>query len=235
MTNVDPSQIHQFNRIADTWWDKNGQFKPLHDINPIRLQFIENQIKTFPNQKIIDIGCGGGILSESMAAKGASVTGIDLAEQALSVAKSHAQESQLAIDYQCIAAEDFAAAHAGQFDIVTCMEMLEHVPDPASIVNACATLVKPGGWVFLSTINRTHKAFLMAIIGAEYLLRMIPKGTHEYKKFIQPSELLNMARSAGLNPEVIKGMSYHLLSKDYGLSDDLSVNYFVALKKEGAC
>ena len=231
MSNVDPSQIHQFNAIADTWWDKLGQFKPLHDINPLRLQFMQEQLNDFAHKKIVDIGCGGGILSESMAILGADVVGIDLAEQALAVAVDHARANEVKVDYQCIAVEDFAEQHAGKFDVVTCMEMLEHVPDPASIIEACQKLIKPDGWVFLSTLNRTPKAFLMAIVGAEHILKMIPKGTHEYKKFIKPSEMLYWCRQSGLMPEKLKGMTYHPLSKQYTLSDDLGINYLVSLKQ----
>lgn len=228
--NVDSNQIGKFNELAHMWWDKQGKFKPLHEINPLRLQFILEHTN-IAGKNILDIGCGGGILSEAMAIAGAKVTGIDLAEQALQVAKEHARKTDVAVDYRCISAENFAAEHAGEFDIVTCMEMLEHVPEPESIIAACSRLVKPGGHIFFSTINRNAKAFLMAIVGAEHILRMIPQGTHEYDKFIKPAELTGWCREVGLQPKAMQGMHYNPLSKRYKLNADCDVNYLVYTQK----
>jgi len=230
MANVDAAELKQFNAQSQSWWDENGPFKALHDINPLRLEFMRDQTE-FENKTVIDIGCGGGILTEAMSQLGAKVTGIDLAIDVLDVAKQHAKANKLEINYQKISAEEFAEKNAGKFDIVTCMEMLEHVPDPLSIVQACAKLVKPGGWVFLSTLNRNPKSFLFAIVGAEYVMRMIPKGTHQYSKFIKPAELTKWCRHADLVAKKMQGINYQALSKHYYLSDDVSVNYLLALQK----
>ncbi len=229
-TNADPAEVRKFSDLAHRWWDPNSEFKPLHDINPLRLNWIDQAIE-LQGKKVIDIGCGGGILSESMAAKGAQVTGIDLSDKALAVARLHLLESGQTVDYRHIAAESIAAEHPAHFDAVTCLEMLEHVPDPAQTIAACATLVKPGGDVFLSTLNRNPKAYLFAVIGAEYILNMLPKGTHDYAKFIKPAELIRMARDAGLDLVSMTGMSYNPLSKVYSLGDDTSVNYLVHLRR----
>ena len=225
--NADPLELQKFSDLAHRWWDPTSEFRPLHEINPLRLEWI-NARAPLAGKKVIDIGCGGGILSESMARKGATVTGIDLSEKALKVADLHSLESGVAVRYKLIAAEEMAAQEAGQFDVVTCMEMLEHVPDPSAIVRAAATLVKPGGHVFFSTLNRNPKAYLFAILGAEYLLRMLPKGTHDYDKFITPAELAQYVRSAGLDVQGFKGMGYNPLTKIYSLNEDTSVNYLVA-------
>ena len=229
-TNADPSEVQKFSDLAHRWWDPNSEFQPLHDINPLRLNWIDQAI-ALSGKQIIDIGCGGGILSESMAAKGAHVTGIDLSDKALSVAKLHLLESGQKVDYRHIAAETMAAEHPAKFDAVTCLEMLEHVPDPAQTIRACATLVKPGGDVFLSTLNRNPKAYLLAVIGAEYILNMLPKGTHDYAKFIKPAELIRMAREAGLDLISMTGMSYNPLTKIYSLGNDTSVNYLAHLRR----
>ena len=225
--NVDAAEIHKFSELAHRWWDPSSEFKPLHEINPLRLEWINN-IVPLNGKKVIDIGCGGGILAESMAKKKADVTGIDLSEKALKVADLHSLESGIKVRYEKIPAEEMAEREAGHYDVVTCMEMLEHVPDPASIVRACAKLVKPGGHVFFSTINRNAKAYLFAVIGAEYLLQMLPKGTHDYEKFITPAELSQDIRNAGLQLNSMKGMGYNPLSKIYSLNQDTSVNYLVA-------
>jgi len=229
-TNVDLSEIQKFSDLAHRWWDPNSEFKPLHEINPLRLEWI-NQLAPLGGKKVIDIGCGGGILAESMAKKKAIVTGIDLSEKALKVADLHGLESGIEVRYEKIAAETIAEREEGQYDIVTCMEMLEHVPDPASVIKACAKLVKPGGKVFFSTINRNPKAYLFAIIGAEYLLQMLPKGTHDYEKFITPAELTQDIRNAGLIVDAMKGMSYNPLTQIYSLNQDTSVNYLVACSR----
>ena len=229
--NIDPAEIAKFETLAARWWDTNSEFKPLHDINPLRLRYIDEHA-AIPGKKILDVGCGGGILSESMARMGASVTGIDMGKAPLSVAKLHALESGLEIDYQHITAEQLAAQQAGTYDIVTCMEMLEHVPDPASVICACARLVKPGGAVFFSTINRNAKAWLLAVVGAEYILNMLPKGTHDYNKFIKPSELDRSARQCELHVHDIIGMTYNPLTKTYQLGRDVDVNYMTFYKRE---
>jgi 2-polyprenyl-6-hydroxyphenyl methylase/3-demethylubiquinone-9 3-methyltransferase len=228
--NADPLELQKFAELAHRWWDPSSEFRPLHEINPLRLEWI-NARASLAGKNVIDIGCGGGILTESMARKGATVTGIDLGEKALKVADLHSLESGVAVRYKLIAAEDMAAQEPGQYDVVTCMEMLEHVPDPGAIVRAAAALVKPGGHLFFSTLNRNPKAYLFAVIGAEYILRMLPKGTHDYDKFITPSELSQYIRSAGLEVAGFKGMGYNPLTKIYSLNDDTSVNYLVAARR----
>lgn len=228
--NVDQNEISKFEALAARWWDPQSEFKPLHEINPLRLDYIDRRAQ-LSGKQVLDIGCGGGILSESMASKGAHVTGIDMGEAPLAVARLHQHESGVKVDYQQSTAEAFAQSHAGEFDIVTCMEMLEHVPDPGSVIQSCASLVKPGGHVFLSTINRNPKSFLFAIVGAEYLLQMLPKGTHEYKKFIKPSELTSWVREANLVVRELTGMSYNPFTKRYSLGFDVDVNYLVHSQK----
>lgn len=225
--NVDPAEIEKFQSIASRWWDPESEFKPLHDINPLRVDYIESRSGKLSAKKILDIGCGGGILAEAMALKGASVTGIDMAEMSLKVAKLHLHESELDIDYQLITAEEFAQQNAGEFDIVTCLEMLEHVPDAASIVAAAVSLLKPDGHLFFSTINRNPKAFVLAILGAEYILNMIPRGTHDYKKFIKPSELASAVRANQMEVIDITGMTYNPLTRHYRLGRDVDVNYLM--------
>ena len=225
--NVDLDEVAKFEALASRWWDKNSEFKPLHEINPLRANYI-NERASLEGKKVIDIGCGGGILSESLAQFGAQVKGIDMGEAPLEVARLHLKESNLEVDYERITAEQIADREAAQYDVVTCLEMLEHVPDPASAINACMKLVKPGGHVFFSTINRNPKAYLFAIIGAEYILNMLPKGTHDYAKFIQPAELNNYARNAGLEVTHMTGLTYNPLTKIYKLNDkDVSVNYMM--------
>ena len=228
--NVDPAELQKFAALAHRWWDPNSEFRPLHEINPLRLNLID-QKAALAGKRVLDVGCGGGILSESMALKGAQVTGIDLGEKALKVAQLHQLESGVAVDYRLISAEALATEMPQSFDVVTCMEMLEHVPDPAAVVKACATLVKPGGMVFFSTINRNPKAYLLAVIGAEYVLNLLPRGTHEYEKFIKPSELSAWSRRAGLSLTGMIGMRYNPLSKRYWLCDDVSVNYMLYATK----
>ncbi|MDQ3259664.1 MAG: bifunctional 2-polyprenyl-6-hydroxyphenol methylase/3-demethylubiquinol 3-O-methyltransferase UbiG [Burkholderiales bacterium] len=222
--NVDPLELRKFSDLAHRWWDPSREFKPLHDINPLRLDHIDKKVE-LNGKTVLDVGCGGGILAESMAARGAKVTGIDLGDKPLKVAQLHLMESGLSVDYRMISAEELAQQQPHSFDLVTCMEMLEHVPDPAVTVRACAALVKPGGWVFFSTINRNPKSYVFAIIGAEYLLNLLPKGTHDYSKFIQPSELANFCRQTALHVDHLIGMSYNPLSKVYSLGADTSVNY----------
>jgi len=229
-SNVDPAELAKFGALATRWWDPQSEFKPLHDINPLRLDLIDKQVG-LNGKRVIDIGCGGGILAESMAVRGADVTGIDLSEKPLKVAQLHLLESGQKVDYRLIAAEAISQQQPDSFDCVTCMEMLEHVPDPSSTVRAAAALAKPGGWVFFSTLNRNPKSFLLAIIGAEYVLNLLPKGTHEYRRFITPAELAAMARDAGLTVTQFTGMTYNPLSKIYALNDDVSVNYIVACRK----
>lgn len=224
--NADPAELEKFASLAHRWWDKNSEFKPLHAINPLRLNYIDQQVGLL-GKRVLDVGCGGGILSESMAQKGAVVTGIDLGEKALKVAQLHKLESGVDVDYQLISVESMAALEPASFDVVTCMEMLEHVPDPEAIVRACAQLVKPGGSVFFSTLNRNPKSYLFAVIGAEYVLNMLPKGTHEYAKFIKPSELSGWARHAGLEVSMLMGMTYNPITQHYSLANDVSVNYLV--------
>ena len=229
--NADELELQKFSALAHRWWDPNSEFKPLHDINPLRLNYIDTHAQ-LAGKKVIDVGCGGGILSESMAVRGADVTGIDLGDKPLKVAKLHLLETGQKVDYRLIAAEDMAAEQPEQFDVVTCMEMLEHVPDPASIVRACAQMVKPGGHLFFSTINRNPKSYLFAVIGAEYLLNLLPRGTHDYAKFIKPSELARFCRDAGLTVNEVIGMTYNPLSKIYALGPNSSVNYLLAARKD---
>ncbi len=229
--NADPAELAKFSELAHRWWDMESEFRPLHDINPLRLEWIHS-ICPLSEAQVVDIGCGGGILSDSMARTGAKVLGIDLATKALRVAQLHALEAQTPnVQYQEVSAEALAAERPAQFDVVTCMEMLEHVPNPQSVVNACAQLVKPGGWVFLSTINRNAKSFALAIVGAEYLLNMIPRGTHEYAKMIKPSELAYYCRQAGLAVRQTSGLEFNPLSRRYRLCNDTSVNYMFAVQK----
>jgi len=228
--NSDPAELAKFNDLAHRWWDPNSEFKPLHDINPLRLDHID-RLASVSGKQVLDVGCGGGILSESMAARGALVTGIDLGDKPLGVAKLHLLESGLNVDYRAISAEDLAAAQPGSFDLVTCMEMLEHVPDPARTVAACAALAKPGAHLFFSTINRNPKSFLFAIIGAEYVLKLLPRGTHDYAKFITPAELARMCRQSGLEPAGVTGMTYNPFSKVYRLGSDATVNYIIHARK----
>lgn len=230
--NVDQAELDKFSALASRWWDPESEFKPLHAINPLRLNWITQQAGALTGKKILDVGCGGGILAESMAVGGAQVTGIDLAEKSLKVAKLHGLESGVVVDYQAVSAEQFADQHPAQFDIVTCMEMLEHVPDPGSIVAACAKLVKPGGWVFFSTLNRNPKSFVFAIMAAEYLLRLLPKGTHSYESFIKPSELAASVRQAGLTMTQMAGLEYNPITNHYKISADTSVNYLMATRLE---
>ncbi len=230
MANVDLQEVSKFEELAHRWWDRESEFKPLHDINPLRVNWID-QRASLAGKKVLDVGCGGGILAEAMALRGAQVTGIDMGEAPLSVAKLHQLETGVNIDYQQTTAEDFAQQHAGQFDVVTCLEMLEHVPDPASIIKACQQLVKPGGHVFLSTINRNPKAFMLAVVGAEYLMRMLPRGTHDYRKFIKPSELGNWCIAADLQLHDITGLSYNPFAKTYKLGADVDVNYMLHCSK----
>jgi 2-polyprenyl-6-hydroxyphenyl methylase/3-demethylubiquinone-9 3-methyltransferase len=228
--NADPLELQKFSDLAHRWWDPNSEFRPLHEINPLRLEWIHARV-SLTGKRVVDIGCGGGILAESMAQKGAQVTGIDLSEKALKVADLHSLESGVAVRYELLAAEALAAREPGQYDVVTCMEMLEHVPDPAAIVKACATLVRPGGQVFFSTLNRNLKSYVFAIIGAEYVLRLLPRGTHDYAKFITPAELSQYCRQAGLEVEALKGLSYNPLTRVYSLNQDTDVNYLVACNK----
>jgi 2-polyprenyl-6-hydroxyphenyl methylase/3-demethylubiquinone-9 3-methyltransferase len=229
--NADPAELAKFSDLAHRWWDMDGEFRPLHQINPLRLDWI-NQLCPVQNQQVLDVGCGGGILADSMARLGAQVTGIDLASKALRVAQLHALEAQTPnLQYQEVSVEALAAQQPGSFDVVTCMEMLEHVPDPASVVRACATLVKPGGWVFFSTLNRSPKSFVLAIVGAEYVLNLLPRGTHEYAKMIRPSELASYCRSVELQLRHTRGMQYNPLTGRYWMNDDTSVNYLFATQK----
>jgi len=230
MLNADPAELDKFGDLAHRWWDPNSEFKPLHDINPLRLDWIEHSAG-LAGKRILDVGCGGGLLSEGMAVRGAEVTGIDLSEKPLAVARLHLLESGQKVDYRKIAVEQLAEEMPGAFDTVTCLEMLEHVPNPSSVVSACARLVKPGGQVFFSTLNRNPKAYLLAVIGAEYLLKMLPKGTHDYAKFIKPSELARWAKMAGLEPEELIGMSYNPLNQSYTLGKDTAVNYLMRVTR----
>ena len=229
--NVDAAEIAKFEALASRWWDPESEFKPLHEINPLRVNYIDEHAH-LAGKKVIDVGCGGGLLSEAMALRGADVTGIDMGEAPLNVARLHALESGVSIRYEQIPVEEMAAREAGQYDVVTCLEMLEHVPDPASIIRACATLVKPGGKVFFSTLNRNPKAYAFAIIGAEYLMRLLPAGTHDFSKFIKPSEMTRWCRASGLQVNAMTGLQYNPLFKTYQLKDhDVSVNYLVATER----
>jgi 2-polyprenyl-6-hydroxyphenyl methylase / 3-demethylubiquinone-9 3-methyltransferase len=228
--NADPLELQKFSELAHRWWDPTSEFRPLHEINPLRLEWI-NALVPLAGKRVLDVGCGGGILAEAIAKKGANVKGIDLSEKALKVAELHSLESGVQVSYELIAAEALAAREAGQYDVVTCMEMLEHVPDPSAIVQACATLVKPGGRLFFSTLNRNPKSYLFAIIGAEYMLRLLPRGTHDYAKFIKPAELSQFARNANLEVQALKGMTYNPLTKIYSLNHDTDVNYLMACSK----
>jgi len=230
--NADQQELDKFSELAHKWWDPNSEFKPLHDINPLRLDYVD-QHAGLTGKVVLDVGCGGGILAESMAQRGAQVTGIDLGEKALKVAKLHLLESGAQVDYRLVAVEELAKQQSGHYDVVTCMEMLEHVPEPASVVRACAGLVKPGGDLFFSTLNRNVKSYLYAIVGAEYLLKLLPQGTHNYEKFLKPSELSGFCRSAGLVVEGIVGMSYNPFSKAYSLDTDTSVNYLIHCRRNG--
>ena len=230
--NADPAELAKFSDLAHRWWDPESEFRPLHQINPLRLAWIEQLAGGLAGKQVLDVGCGGGILAESMARKGAEVLGSELATKALRVAQLHALEAQTqGVTYREVAAEALAAESPARFDVVTCMEMLEHVPDPASVVAACSTLVKPGGWVFFSTLNRNPKSFMFAIVGAEYVLNLLPRGTHEYAKFIRPSELAGYCRRADLTLEHSKGMAYNPLTRRYWLNQDTSVNYLIATRK----
>ena len=228
--NADPLELQKFSDLAHRWWDPTSEFRPLHEINPLRLEWI-NALAPLAGKRVLDVGCGGGILVEAIAKKGANVKGIDLSEKALKVAELHSLESEVQVSYELIAAEALADREAGQYDVVTCMEMLEHVPDPAAIVQACATLVKPGGRLFFSTLNRNPKSYLFAIIGAEYVLRLLPRGTHDYAKFIKPAELTQYARNANIEVQALKGMTYNPLTKIYSLNHDTDVNYLMACSK----
>ena len=231
MGNVDPQELAKFSEMAHRWWDPSSEFRPLHEMNPLRLEWIES-LAGLPGKHVLDVGCGGGILAEAMARRAAQVMGIDLAAKPLGGARLHALESGVEnIEYREVAAEALAAEQPQTYDIVTCMEMLEHVPEPASVVQACSTLVRPGGWVFFSTLNRNAKSFLLGIVGAEYLLRLLPRGTHEYARFIRPSELARWCRDAGLDLEISRGMEYNPITHRFRLSDDTSVNYLFACRR----
>jgi len=230
LPNADPAELQKFGALAHRWWDPQGDMRPLHEINPLRLDWID-RLASLAGKRVVDVGCGGGILAEAMAQRGARVTGIDLSTKPLRVAQLHALESGATVDYRERSAESLAAESPAAFDVVTCMEMLEHVPDPSSSVLACSTLARPGGWVFFSTINRNPKSFLFAIVGAEYVLRLLPRGTHEYAKFIRPSELAAMSRNAGLEVVEILGLTYNPLTRRFALGGDTDVNYLVACRK----
>jgi len=229
-TNVDPAELEKFSELAHRWWDPNSEFRPLHEINPLRLGYID-RIATLNGKTVLDVGCGGGILAEAMAARGAQVTGIDLADKPLKVAQLHLLESGQKVEYRRIAVEELANEAPATFDVVTCMEMLEHVPDPAAVVRACATLLKPGGHAFFATLNRNPKSYLFAIIGAEYVLNMLPRGTHDYERFIKPSELSSVCRGTGLEVADLIGMTYNPFTKVYALEADTDVNYILSTHK----
>jgi 2-polyprenyl-6-hydroxyphenyl methylase/3-demethylubiquinone-9 3-methyltransferase len=229
--NMDPGEVAKFDQSASRWWDPNSEYKPLHDINPLRLDYIDDRA-ALSGKRVVDVGCGGGILAESMAARGAQVVGVDMAGAALAVARLHTLESGVSVDYRQMTAEQLAAAEPASFDVVTCMELLEHVPDPASLIAACAQLAKPGGQLFFSTLNRNPKSYLFAVLGAEYLLRMLPKGTHDFAKFIRPAELARWSRAAGLTLKELTGMSYNPITRHYVLGGDVSVNYLVHAVKD---
>lgn len=232
-TNVDASEIAKFEALAERWWDPSSEFRPLHDINPLRLNYIDERVN-LPDKTVIDIGCGGGLLAEGMARRSARVTGIDMGEAPLAVARLHAEQEGVDVEYLFSSAEDIATRRAGSYDVVTCLEMLEHVPDPAAVVSACAALAKPGGQLFFSTINRNPKSFLFAIVGAEYVLQLLPRGTHEYAKLIRPSELASWCRDAGLDVRDTCGMTYNPLTQVYRLGRDVSVNYLMYAVKPDA-
>jgi len=232
MLNADPIELEKFGDLAHRWWDPNSEFKPLHDINPLRIDWIDG-IVGLAGKRVLDVGCGGGLLSEGMASRGAVVTGIDLSEKPLGVARLHLLESGQKVDYRKVAVEALAEEMPGAFDVVTCLEMLEHVPNPSSVIAACARLVKPGGAVFFSTLNRNPKSYLFAVIGAEYVLRLLPRGTHDYARFIKPSELARWAKMAALEPEELIGMSYNPLTQHYSLGRDTSVNYLMHTRRTG--
>ena len=227
--NVDETELEKFSQLAHKWWDRASEFKPLHEINPLRLDFIDRHAG-LADKDVLDVGCGGGILAESMALKGARVCGVDLAKKSLKVAQLHSLESGVSVDYRCVSVEDLARERPASFDVVTCMEMLEHVPDPDSVVESCSRLVKPGGWVFFSTLNSNPRAYVEAIIGAEYLLRLLPRGTHDYARFLKPSELARMLRHANLTLEEVTGMHYQPLTQVYSLGDGTDVNYLLAAR-----
>ena len=229
--NVDPLEIEKFQALASRWWDRDSEFKPLHDINPLRVDYIEKYAGDLTGRSILDIGCGGGILAEALAVKGAQVTGIDMAEKSIRVAQLHLHESRLAVDYQKTSVEQMAAQETAEFDVITCLEMLEHVPDPTSVIQAAATLLKPGGNLFISTINRNPKAFVFAILGAEYILKLLPRGTHAYKKFIKPSELARVIRQQQLEVLDITGMTYNPITRHYKLGSNIDVNYLMHCRK----
>ena len=229
--NADPAELEKFGKLAHRWWDPEGEFRPLHEINPLRLDWIA-QHAALEGSKVLDVGCGGGILAEAMARRGAQVTGIDLSDKALRVAQLHLLESRLEVQYENVSVEDYAAAHAGKFDVVTCMELLEHVPEPAAMVAACALLVRPGGQVFFSTINRNPKSYLFAVVGAEYVLKLLPKGTHDYLRFIKPSELSRWSRAAGLRADELIGMTYNPITRVYRLGADCDVNYLLRTSRD---
>ncbi|MCM2680837.1 bifunctional 2-polyprenyl-6-hydroxyphenol methylase/3-demethylubiquinol 3-O-methyltransferase UbiG [Echinimonas agarilytica] len=231
MSNVDLDEIAKFEALAATWWDPQGQSRPLHQINPLRTDFIQHNVGGLAGKQVADIGCGGGLLAESMAMAGANVTAIDMAEASIQVAKLHALESKLNIDYQQVTAEKLVANQAESFDVVTCMEMIEHVPDPASVIHACADLLKPGGWLILSTLNRTFKSRMLAIVAAENILKWLPKGTHDYDKFLKPSELLQYTDEKALQPKQMKGFRYNPIKDSFSIGNDVDVNYIVACYK----
>jgi 2-polyprenyl-6-hydroxyphenyl methylase/3-demethylubiquinone-9 3-methyltransferase len=230
--NADPAELAKFDQLAHRWWDPQGEFRPLHEINPLRLEWIDGHAP-LAGKRVLDVGCGGGILTETMAQRGARVTGIDLSDKALRVAELHLQESRLSVTYEKASVDDFAARHTGEFDVVTCMELLEHVPEPAAMVAACARLVRAGGQVFFSTINRNPRSYLFAVIGAEYLLRLLPRGTHDYLRFVKPSELARWSRASGLRPDELVGMSYNPITRRYRLGADCGVNYLLYCVRDG--
>jgi 2-polyprenyl-6-hydroxyphenyl methylase/3-demethylubiquinone-9 3-methyltransferase len=231
--NANPAEVDKFSALASSWWDPQGDLKSLHDINPLRLDWIRSQAGPLRDLRVLDVGCGGGLLAEAMASEGAQVTGIDLARDSLQIARLHGHESDVQVHYECVSAEEYAMQQPGQFDLITCMELLEHVPDPASVVRACGQLVRPGGLVCFSTLNRNPKSFLLAIVAAEYVLRLLPRGTHQYEHFVTPSELAAAARAAGLEATALAGLGYQPWIHRYHLTGDTSVNYFLATRRPG--